>query len=61
MTGPVPPPGAVRKETSMSIQEITLEKLNPASFIDDQVRAIREAVGDGLAINALSGASIRRL
>jgi len=39
----------------MTIQEITLEKLNPAVFIDDQVRAIREAVGDGLAINALSG------
>jgi GMP synthase (glutamine-hydrolysing) len=39
----------------MSIQEITLEKLNPAAFIADQVRAIRDAVGDGLAINALSG------
>jgi len=39
----------------MTIQEITLQKLDPAAFIDDQVRAIREAVGDGLAINALSG------
>ena len=39
----------------MGIQEIRLEDLNPAEFIAQQVRAISEAVGDGLAINALSG------
>ncbi|MBN1976411.1 MAG: ExsB family transcriptional regulator [Anaerolineae bacterium] len=39
----------------MTIQEITLEKLNPQEFIAQQVEAISTAVGDGLAINALSG------
>lgn len=39
----------------MSIQEIGIEELNPAEFVAQQVRAISEAVGDGLAINALSG------
>jgi len=39
----------------MSTKEITLEALNPQEFIDVQVKAIREAVGDDVAINALSG------
>jgi GMP synthase (glutamine-hydrolysing) len=39
----------------MSISEITLEELNPEEFIDEQVKAIRSAVGDEIAINALSG------
>ncbi|MBN1810664.1 MAG: ExsB family transcriptional regulator [Anaerolineae bacterium] len=39
----------------MTIQEITLEKLNTERFIAQQVQAISAAVGDGLAINALSG------
>ncbi len=39
----------------MEIPEITLEDLNPSDFIAAQVRAISETVGDGLAINALSG------
>jgi GMP synthase (glutamine-hydrolysing) len=39
----------------MSIQEIPLEALDLARFIAQQVRAIADAVGDGLAINALSG------
>ena len=39
----------------MGIQEIRLEDLNPAEFIAQQARAISETVGDGLAINALSG------
>jgi len=39
----------------MSIQEIKLADLNPAEFIERQARAIAETVGDGLAINALSG------
>lgn len=39
----------------MSIEEIKFEALNPAEFIAQQVKAISEAVGDGLAINALSG------
>jgi GMP synthase (glutamine-hydrolysing) len=37
------------------ITEITTEKLNVKSFISDKVREIKEAVGDGTAINALSG------
>ena len=39
----------------MSDQEITLEDLNVEEFIDTQVKAIKEAVGDDIAINALSG------
>jgi len=37
------------------IKEIKASTMNVEKFIDDKVRAIREAVGDGLAINALSG------
>ena len=37
------------------IDEITAQKLDVDAFIEAQVRAIQEAVGDGLAINALSG------
>ena len=29
--------------------------MNYQAFIDEQIQAIRQAVGDGLAINALSG------
>ena len=39
----------------MSIQEITADELDSARFIADQVQAIRNAVGTGVAINALSG------
>lgn len=39
----------------MEIPEITPKALNPDEFIARQVRAISETVGDGLAINALSG------
>lgn len=39
----------------MSIIETTLEKLNPAAFIEAQVKEIRDIVGDGAAMNALSG------
>ncbi len=39
----------------MALKEIRLEELDPEVFVADQVRAIREAVGDGMAINALSG------
>jgi len=39
----------------MAIQEILLKDLSAEAFIDEQVSAIREAVGDGLAVNALSG------
>jgi GMP synthase (glutamine-hydrolysing) len=39
----------------MAIEEITLEALDPDAFIADQVAAIRKAVGDETAINALSG------
>ncbi len=37
------------------IQEIRAGKLNTARFIEDKVRDIRTAVGEGTAINALSG------
>jgi GMP synthase (glutamine-hydrolysing) len=39
----------------VSIQEITAQQLDPEEFVATQVAAIRAAVGDGLAINALSG------
>jgi GMP synthase (glutamine-hydrolysing) len=39
----------------MPIQEITLQDLNPQEFIEQQVQAVSATVGDGLAINALSG------
>ena len=39
----------------MSIQEIPLDQLDPARFIADRVAAIRAAVGDAVAISALSG------
>jgi GMP synthase (glutamine-hydrolysing) len=37
------------------ITEITARELDPERFIGDRVREIQEAVGDGIAINALSG------
>jgi len=37
------------------IQEITAKKLNAKRFIDEKVNEIKTAVGDGTAINALSG------
>jgi GMP synthase (glutamine-hydrolysing) len=37
------------------IKEITAKKLNTKRFIEEKVEEIRETVGDGLAINALSG------
>jgi GMP synthase (glutamine-hydrolysing) len=39
----------------MAITEISAESLDPQQFIADQVEGIRAAVGDGVAINALSG------
>jgi GMP synthase (glutamine-hydrolysing) len=36
-------------------KEITAQALDPESFIDEKVAEIRCAVGEGLAINALSG------
>jgi GMP synthase (glutamine-hydrolysing) len=39
----------------MAIKEIKTSKLDPAQFITEKVREIRATVGDGLAINALSG------
>jgi len=37
------------------IREITLKELDTARFIDEQVASVKAAVGDGTAINALSG------
>jgi GMP synthase (glutamine-hydrolysing) len=39
----------------MDVKEITMNDLNVKTFIDDQVKKIATAVGDGIAINALSG------
>jgi GMP synthase (glutamine-hydrolysing) len=39
----------------MTIQEITPRDLHPQQFIADKTAEIRSTVGDGLAINALSG------
>lgn len=39
----------------IKMKGIKASHMNVEKFIDDQVRKIREAVGDGLAINALSG------
>ena len=37
------------------VNEIKLENLDKGKFIDEKVREISAAVGDGIAINALSG------
>lgn len=39
----------------VKIQEIKAESLNPKEFIGEKVRELKETVGNGLAINALSG------
>ncbi|MDD3250534.1 MAG: asparagine synthase-related protein [Smithellaceae bacterium] len=39
----------------MKMKEIKASTMNVEKFIDDKVRDIRKAVGDGLAVNALSG------
>ena len=39
----------------MKINEILMKDLDPAKFIEEKVKDIAETVGDGLAINALSG------
>jgi GMP synthase (glutamine-hydrolysing) len=39
----------------MEVKEITLKDLNAKAFIEDQIKQISAAVGDGVAVNALSG------
>jgi len=39
----------------MKIKGIRTEELKPKQFIDERIRELKDAVGDGLAINALSG------
>ena len=39
----------------MDIEEIKLENLDADAFIEEQIKEISSAVGEGLAINALSG------
>ena len=39
----------------MKIKEIKAKNMNTKKFIEEKVHEIRQAVGDGLAINALSG------
>ena len=42
-------------QTRMEIEEIALEGMDVEAFIDRQVKEISSSVGDGLAVNALSG------
>jgi len=37
------------------VKEILAESLNPESFIDEKVNEIKQAIDEGMAINALSG------
>ena len=37
------------------IKEIPAQELNSEKFIDEKVQEIKHVVGDGMAINALSG------
>jgi len=37
------------------MKEITLNELDPKKFIDEQIKEIKSVVGEGIAINALSG------
>jgi len=39
----------------MEAKELSINKLNPKKFIDEKVRELSATVGNGLAINALSG------
>ena len=39
----------------MEIKEVKLENLNPEEFVKEKVKEISSAVGEGLAVNALSG------
>ncbi len=39
----------------MAIKEIRLEDLNPERFIEEKIQEISSVVGNGIAINALSG------
>lgn len=39
----------------MKVKEIKLEELNPKKFIEEKIQEISSIVGDGLAVNALSG------
>ena len=48
-------PESIPKEVFDMIREITSQRLDVDAFIDEQIRSIQEAVGDGTAINALSG------
>ena len=46
----------IREEGKMNIKETELEDLHTEEYIERQVAAISSAVGDGVAVNALSGA-----
>ena len=39
----------------MKIKEITIQELNPEEFVEQAVEEISSTVGNGSAINALSG------
>ncbi|MBN1419600.1 MAG: ExsB family transcriptional regulator [Planctomycetes bacterium] len=40
---------------TVEIREVTLEALDAPAFIEEKVKEIAEAVGEGMAVNALSG------
>jgi GMP synthase (glutamine-hydrolysing) len=42
-------------EVTMTIQEIEAKDLDPGKFVEEQTKSIQKAVGQNLAINALSG------
>ncbi|MGC8798186.1 MAG: asparagine synthase-related protein [candidate division WOR-3 bacterium] len=52
---PMPARGKLTQKEVMVIQEIPADKLQVEEFINRQVAEIRRLVGDGLAVNALSG------
>lgn len=45
----------INKLNPMEIKEIRLEELNASEFIEEKIQEISSIVGDGLAVNALSG------
>lgn len=44
-----------KEKISVMIKELKISELDPAGFINEKVREIKETVGSGMAINALSG------
>lgn len=45
----------MKQEVTMEVKEITLEELEVEAFIEDKTKEISAIVGEGIAVNALSG------